>query len=206
MGRKKGMLIIMEKKSLNVLFVGNSYTFFNKMPHTFFVQEAAEAGYEVTVTEITQGGYRLAQYADPKNLHGIRLRTAIEGQHYDIAVLQEQSLNPIKDEEQFLGGVRDVKSLINADKFVLYATWGRNDGSPQLEELGIGREEMTEKLSLAYNKAGKAFGMNVAEVGKAFLEYSENGNKDDLYNPDKSHPSAIGSGIAAKVIFKACLD
>lgn len=192
----------MEVKKLRVLFVGNSYTYFNKMPHTFFVDEAKAAGYDVESTEITAGGYRLCQYADPENNHGKRLRATIDGQHYDFAVLQEQSLNPIKDEAQFLAGVEGVKALIDADKFILYATWGRNDGSPQLEELGLTREEMTEKLSLAYNKAGQIYGMDVAEVGKAFLAYAENADKDELYNPDKSHPSPLGSNIAAKVIWE----
>lgn len=192
----------MEVKKLRVLFVGNSYTYFNKMPHTFFVDEAKAAGYDVESTEITAGGYRLCQFADPENNHGKRLRATIDGQHYDFAVLQEQSLNPIKDEAQFLAGVEGVKALIDADKFILYATWGRNDGSPQLEELGLTREEMTEKLSLAYNKAGQIYGMDVAEVGKAFLAYAENADKDELYNPDKSHPSPLGSSIAAKVIWE----
>lgn len=192
-------------KNLKILFVGNSYTYFNKMPHTFFIEEAERSGYSVESTEITAGGYRLVQYADPENKNGIRLREAIDGQHYDFVVLQEQSLNPIKDEAQFLAGVEGVKALINADKFVLYATWGRNDGSPQLEELGLTREEMTEKLSLAYNKAGELYGMSVAEVGKAFLEYSKEHDKDELYNPDKSHPSPLGSSIAAKVIWDTIL-
>ena len=192
-------------KTLKILFVGNSYTFFNKMPQTAFTEEAEKAGYTVEVTEITKGGYRLSQFADPENEHGKRLRDAIDGQHYNFAVLQEQSINPIKDEAQFLSGVEGVKSLINADKFVLYATWGRNDGSPQLEELGLTREEMTEKLSLAYNKAGELYGMSVAEVGKAFFEYSKDHDKDELYNPDKSHPSAFGSSIAATVIWETML-
>ena len=195
----------MEVKKLSVLFVGNSYTYFNKMPQTFFTDEAKAAGYEVEVTEITKGGYRLCQFADPENEHGQRLREAIDGQHYDFAVLQEQSINPIKDEAQFLAGVEGVKALIDADKFILYATWGRNDGSPQLEELGLTRAEMTEKLSLAYNKAGQLYGMSVAEVGKAFLAYAEKADKDELYNPDKSHPSPLGSSVAAKVIWEEML-
>ena len=190
-------------KTLKILFVGNSYTYFNKMPHTFFIEEAEKSGCKVEVTEITAGGYRLIQYADPENKNGIRLREAIDGQHYDFAVLQEQSMNPIKDEAQFLKGVEGVKELIDADKFILYATWGRNDGSPQLEELGLTREEMTEKLSLAYNKAAQIYGMGIAEVGKAFLEYSATRDKDELYNPDKSHPSPVGSALAAKVIAEA---
>ena len=167
-------------KTLKILFVGNSYTFFNDMPQTFFTEEANASGYDVRVTSITKGGYRLVQFADPENEHGIRLRKAIDGQHYDFAVLQEQSVNPITDEAQFLDGVGGVKALIDADKFVLYATWGRNEGSQQLQDLGITREEMTEKLSLAYNKAGELYGMDVAEVGKAFLTYAETGDKNEL--------------------------
>ena len=100
-------------------------------------------------------------------------------------------------------------SLVNAENYILYATWGRNDGSKDLAELGLTRAEMTEKLSIAHNKAAKQFGAKVAEVGKAFLAYAENNDKDDLYNPDMSHPSALGSEIAAKVIFEcimACVD
>ena len=94
----------------------------------------------------------------------------------------------------------ELMSLISADRFVLYATWGRNDGSPDLERLGLSCEEMTEKLSSAYNKAGGLFGARVAEVGKAFLKYAENRDRNELYNPDCSHPSEIGSEIAARVI------
>lgn len=188
-------------KKISVLFVGNSYTFFNEMPETIFPEVATEAGYEVEVTQITQGGYRLCQFADANDEQGKRLREAIAGKHYDCAVLQEQSLNPITNEEQFLEGVRDTMPLISADRFVLYATWGRNNESPDLEKLGLTREEMTEKLNAAYHKAGRLFGARVAEVGKAFLAYAEEKDRNELYKPDNSHPSALGSRIAARVIF-----
>lgn len=187
------------KKSLNILFVGNSYTYYNDMPEAYFKKAAEEAGYHVTVTAITKGGAYLHQYADPEHERGKRLRQEIDGRHYDIAVIQEQSLNPIKDESDFLDGVRDMKALIDAEHFVLYATWGRNMGSATLEELALTRAEMTEKLSLAYNKAAKLYDMRVAEVGKAFLHYEP---RNDLYDEDLSHPSAIGSAIAAGVIWE----
>lgn len=187
-------------KRLNVLFVGNSYTYFNDMPEVYFKRLAEEAGYDVTVTAVTKGGAYLYQYADKEHEQGKILRRTISGVHYDVAVVQEQSLNPINNEESFINGVRDVKALIDADHFVLYATWGRNDGSSNLEELALTREEMTQGLSLAYNKAAELYDMRVAEVGKAFLSYEP---KDDLYDKDKSHPSAIGSSVAASVIFEA---
>lgn len=190
-------------KSFKVLFVGNSYTFYNDMPETIFANEALAAGYKFEVTSVTKGGYRLSQFADPENEEGKRLRETISGKYYDFAVIQDHSLSTIINQPQFFEGIKDVMSLISADRFILYATWGRNDQSEKLNELGITRQEMTEKISIAYNKAAKLYGASVAEVGKAFLEYSMLNNKDELYNPDNSHPSLIGSKIAAKEILKA---
>ena len=192
----------MSEKKLKVLFVGNSYTFYYYMPETLFVEAAAAQGYEVEVTEVTCGGAFLSQFADPEHSEGKSLREAINGKHFDCAVLQDESRDPIENEENFLKGAKGVIDLVDADKFVLYATWGRNDNSPELVDLGLTREEMTEKLSLAYNKAAKLYGAKVAEVGKAFLEYSKNHDVNDLYDEDMSHPSKLGSEIAAKVIFE----
>ena len=55
------------EKGINILFVGNSYTFFNDMPHACFKKIAEEAGYSVTVTAVTKGGAYLYQYADPEH-------------------------------------------------------------------------------------------------------------------------------------------
>lgn len=197
---------VMADKKLQVLFVGNSYTYYNQMPEAAFTDEARSAGYEVEVTAITHGGYRLCQYADPENEEGKRLRETVAGKNYDFAVLQEQSHTPITNEAQFLEGVKDVMSLIDADKFILYATWGRNDGCELLDELGLTSDEMTEKLSAAYNKAAELYGARVAEVGKAFVAYSAFNDKNELYKSDNSHPSAIGSAVAAKEIFKQMVE
>ena len=189
-------------EKLRVLFVGNSYTYYSQMPQNAFTELAKAAGYEVDVTSVTHGGYYLCQFADPEDPEGKRLRETVAGRHFDCAVIQEQSMNPIRDEAKFMAGVEAVKALISADKFVLYATWGRNDGSPDLAALGITRAEMTEKLNDAYHRAGERFGMAVAEVGMAFLAHPD---KDALYDPDMTHPSALGSALAAQVILRQVL-
>lgn len=195
----------MEAKKLQVLFVGNSYTYYYDMPQTFFTDMAAKVGYDAEVTSITAGGYFLSQYVDPDDAEGQRLRAVISGKRFDCVVLQEQSTNAIEDEERFFFGVQQLMELIDADRYILYATWGRNDGSKDLVKLGLTRQEMTEKLSAAYGKAAKRYGAEVAEVGKAFWEYSLTHDKDELYNPDMSHPSALGSEIAARVILEQVL-
>lgn len=187
----------------NILFVGNSYTFYNDMPNSIFAKMARDAGIDVNVTAVTKGGYYLSQFADPKNEHGKRLRDTVAGKKYDCVILQDQSLNPVKNESAFIESVGKMKELLseNASRFVLYATWGRKKGSPQLLELGLDTEEMTKALSKAYRKAGERFGMDVAYVGDEFLRYSAEHPDADLYNPDLSHPSELGSKLAAKVIF-----
>ena len=186
-------------ETFNILFVGNSYTYYNDMPEIYFKKIAEDSGYNVAVTAVTMGGAYLYQFADGEYEQGKMLRQKISGQHYDIAVIQEQSINPITDESGFLNGVGNIKALIDAKRFVLYATWGRNVGSSTLDELGLTSEEMTERLSIAYNKAAKLYSMRVAEVGKAFLQYEP---RKDLYDQDHSHPSPMGSMIAARVIFE----
>ena len=187
-------------KEISVLFVGNSYTHYNDMPKSIFAKLAKKEGYDVKLTQVTKDGYRLCQFADPNTEGGAELRNAICGAHYDFAIIQEQSLNPITNEKEFLDGACKVTDLIPADHFILYATWGRNDESEELAALSLTREEMTEKLSAAYHKAGKLIGARVAEVGKAFLAYAREKDKNELYNPDNSHPSKTGSSLAARVI------
>ena len=193
---------------MKILFIGNSYTFYNDMPEALFTPIAEEAGLQVEVTSVTKGGYYLSQFADPENAEGQRLRETVKGQHYDWIVLQDQSCDPVRDEARFLGGVRDLKALLGeqTDHFVLYATWGRKTGSPQLAELNMTSAQMTDGLSAAYNKAGTLYGMAVAEVGKAFVTYAAAHPDAELYHPDLSHPSALGSAVAAQTILKTILE
>ena len=185
-----------------ILFVGNSYTFYNDMPTAIFAVMAEKAGKAFEVTAVTRGGYCLTQFADPENEEGKRLREVIRGKHYDYVVLQDQSCQAIVNPTAFEAGIGAMKELLQAhtEQFVLYATWGRKPGSDKLEELGLTSEQMTAQLDVAYTRAGEQFGMQVAHVGKAFAAYLTQHPDAELYNPDKSHPSLLGSEIAAETI------
>ena len=190
---------------MKILFIGNSYTFFHKMPEEIFSPMARAEGIDLDVTSVTRGGWFLRKFADPENEEGKRLRAEIEGKKYDCIILQEQSCNPVVDEEDFLRAVAARKALLSdhTEHFVLYGTWGRCKGSEMLAELGLSSDEMTDRLSAAYNEAGDACGMTVAEVGLAFRAYGEENDVTALYEPDRSHPSQKGSEVAARVILDA---
>ena len=187
-----------------ILFVGNSYTYFHDMPECIFAPMAAEAGLDIEVRSVTHGGYKLAWYADPENEEGKRLRAVVEGRHFDYIVLQDHSLSTIENPGEFFDGIRRLKALLQdrTDAFILYATWGRKPGNETLEALGMTNPEMTRHIAEMYDEAGQRFGMRVAHVGKAFAEYTSQHPDAELYFEDLHHSSALGSTVAARTILQ----
>lgn len=190
---------------MKILFIGNSYTYYHDMPECIFAPMAKEAGLDVQVQAVTHGGYKLEWFADPENEEGKRLRSVVEGRHYDCIVLQDHSLSTILDPAGFFGGLRSMKKLLEdkTDRFVLYATWARKPGNETLAELGMTNEKMTRHIAESYDEAGQRFDMKVAHVGKAFAEYAKQHPDEELYFVDLHHSSVLGSTIAAKTILDA---
>lgn len=141
---------------MNVLFIGNSYTYFNDMPK-LFEKLANSNGKDVAAFSVTRGGRRLCEYAQKNDEYTEMLDGLIKTSKYDVCFIQEQSLLPIKDYELFETGVKEIYERVGAkaDRFVLYETWGRKDGNKDLAALGITNREMTKRLSEAYARAAK---------------------------------------------------
>lgn len=188
-----------------ILFIGNSYTYYNDMPMSIFAPLAQSDGETVLVTSVTRGGARLVQHADPDTELGQKLRSAIRGQRFDWVILQEQSLAPIAAPDTFRNGVSLLKAMLepHTEHFLLYATWGRKPGAQFLTESGLTTEEMTRLLAEAYDKMGAEHGMPVAHVGKAFLRYRQEHPDAEVYHEDGTHPSPLGSRIAAETLWNA---
>lgn len=185
-------------KKINILFIGNSYTYYNDMP-TIFKNIAAEQGIDLNVTSVTKGGYSLSQLADITDKYGKLADDTLKTQKFDVTFLQEQSILPITDNAKFLSGATKLNEKIkqNGSKTVLYQTWGRNSNSPDLKSLDLTTASMSKNLATAYQNAAKELSCIVSPVGDAFLDVFENHPSVDLYNPDDSHPSIIGSTLAA---------
>ena len=119
--------------ALKILFIGNSYTYYNDMP---LLLEALcrENGKDVTVTSVTKGARRLMYYQneDPTTL---QLRAALAEGSYDVCFLQEQSVLPAAEPQRFYDGVRLVEQMTrdSVGKYVFYSTWGRKKGHSVLE-------------------------------------------------------------------------
>ena len=190
-----------------VLFIGNSYTYYNDMPQVLFAGLAKEAGFPVEVYSATKGGAKLIWYTDPTKEHYKILADAVEGKSFDWIILQEQSLTPITDVAVFHEGIEALMQLFDgrSKNFLLYATWGRKEGSQKLEDLNLSSQEMTDQLAKAYEIAGEKYGIPVVHVGKVFADYRKQNPEEELYDPDLSHPSLAGSLLAAQEILDVML-
>ncbi len=191
----------------NILFVGNSYTYYSDMPEALFAPMARAAEFPCTVTMVAVGNCTLSRFADETDRAGQKLLDAIAGQHYDMVVLQEQGLRPVTEPEYFDDGLTRLLRLLapQAERFMLYATPGRQDGHSDLAQLGMSSAELTEKLAQAYDAAGEKYGLPVAQVGRAFLAYKAAHPEAELYDPDLLHPSMPGSALAAEEILRVMM-
>ena len=192
------------KKVYSILFIGNSYTYYEDMPTAIFQKIADAAGIEVKVTSVTKGAHTLAKMADPADVYGAQVQRALTGgEPYDYVILQEQSLRPaLESVGEFYQAVRNLAARIRdiGAKPILYATWGRKTGNAKLTENGWTNESMTWKLAAAYDAIGTELNIPVAHAGLAFYDVYTSAPAVELYSADGSHPSYAGSFLAANTI------
>ena len=188
---------------MKVLFIGNSYTYYNDLPGEF-AKICAENGVSAETEMIAAGGYTLAHHASPGNDCGRRVREIAEkGESFDFIVVQEQSVRPAESPEAFYKSLSDFIVLLRGTgaQFVLYETWGRADGSETLTSHGWTHEEMQARLFASYSQAARENGCLLAPCGESFSQAYRRG--EEVFVADGSHPSPLGTHIAAREIFNA---
>jgi len=190
--------ILNKERKAKVLFVGNSYTYYNDMPK-IFESIAKGEGADVEVYSVTKGGYTLEQLADVNDEYGKRADDILGKERFDLVFLQEQSRRPIIAPELFLKGAKalDAKIKANGARTVLYQTWGRKEGNAELYDVASSTREMAEKLADSYESVASELGCTLSKVGQAFLCSYEKHPEAEIYAPDGSHPNADGSYLAA---------
>jgi hypothetical protein len=172
--------------SLDVLFIGNSFTARNNLP-AMIAQLAEGAGLRMNHRLISAGGASLRMHWNkgeaPK---------AIEGGKYDYIVLQEQSTLPIKNALRMHENVRLFDPVIRkaGAKMALYLTWARRH-APQTQQA----------LTEAYESIARETGATLVPVGVAWQRFLAAHDQPVLHDKDQSHPTVAGSYLAACVFF-----
>lgn len=183
---------------MKILFIGNSYTFYNDLPK-LFQSLADENGHSVEYREVLCGGRHLYDFLDRPDEYKAKLDSIMETESFDYVILQDHSVGAMIEPERFHDAVRRMEEKFGdrVKKIVLYATWGRKEGSATLAEHGWTRLGMTETIAREYRACAVANGCAVSPVGECFADVMERSDAIDLYNPDLTHPSYEGSCLAA---------
>lgn len=190
-----------------VLFLGNSYTYYNDLPQ-LLTDLAADMGHVVEIASNTPGGYTLQGHAS----NDTSLDLIAEG-GWDFVVLQEQSQIPsfpdFQVEADFFPAAEYLVNFIrdNNDCAIplFYMTWGREEGDAQNCDNWppvCTYEGMQELLTNNYLEACDLNNSWCAPVGVVWEDVFL-GTSIEVFDEDGSHPSLAGSYLAASTLFVA---
>jgi hypothetical protein len=192
--------------STRVLFIGNSHTYFNNLPHMFaFLSESG--GYPVAVDSNTPPGYALENHCT----NAITLAKISQG-GWDYVVLQENSLYTVIDYYRY-GSM--YPSAIYLDSLIalqgcqtaLFMTWGWRGGG-QRDLNGhysapfADYFEMQDTMTVTYSRLADSLSATLVPAGNAWARAMHTDTTLDLWNQtDNYHPNLMGSYLAACVFY-----
>jgi hypothetical protein len=174
----------------NVLFIGNSFTFYNNGLHNHLRYMMEAGGHEAgTIRAMTISGAYLEEHAPA-------LPAMLESADWDVVILQGHSMEAIDRERlpAFRQAVRSFAGQISDSGAtpVLFMTWARSN-----------LPEQTAALNENYTAAGNDAGALVVPVGLAFERSTNEKNGIALRMEDLRHPTLAGSYLAACTFYAA---
>ena len=174
-----------------ILFLGNSYTFFNRMPA--MVKAMADTkGLRPDVHMHAAPAASLQSHWNDR-----RARSNMEGTAWDFVILQDQSATPVRAPERTMEFGEKWCSLVRAAKGtpILMLTWGKRgaSGTPDPQE--------QKALLETYLKLARREKAALAPVGIAWENCLKRHPGIQLYQPDGRHPTEEGSYLTACVIY-----
>lgn len=208
-----------------VLLLGNSYVFVGHLDQALAALSAGSDA-PLEVSAYARGGYRLAQHLTDLETPGSELATLFAqgcggADPWDFVVLQEQSQIPgfppgQPERDASLAAAAALARHV-ADcgaRTAFFVTWGRRDGDADNPGLFPDFETMQAALDAGYAAMAQAAAEAAPDapppvrlpVGPAFARVAAGPDGaalfPRLYAADGSHPSALGTYLAAAVFHR----
>lgn len=177
----------------SILFVGNSFTFYNNSVYThlrkLLVADDPSSRGKIFLKSMTISGALLSDHRDG-------LMQVLSSREWDVLVLQGQS-RELLDEKTAPGFKSTVRTYSDAIRSrgaepVLFMTWAYAD-----------KPEMSVQLANEFRQLGKKMDIPVIPVGLAFKRALEELPGVVLHAADQKHPSLEGTYLAAAVFYSA---
>lgn len=174
----------------NILFIGNSFTYYNNSLHNHIRALRQAGGHEVgTMRSVTISGARLTAHAPA-------LEAQLQANPWDAVILQGNSMEAIEEDgvAGFNTAIRHYSKAIAATgaDTVLFMTWARTHLPAQ-----------TDVLDAAYTAIGNETGAFVVPAGLAFRASADAHPDIVLRMEDHRHPTLAGTYLAACTFYAA---
>jgi hypothetical protein len=184
-----------------ILFIGNSYTFYNNLPG--MVAGLAKSGARGVETGMAAtGGWTLAAHAG-----AAQTLDKLTSRRWDFVILQEQSQIPSVQRHRSQDMYPAARALVGHIRAagatpVFFQTWAHRGGWPTsgLHDY----ESMQQQIDEGYRGIAQELDVMIAPVGDAWLAARQHHPEWDPWQADGSHPAEQGSYLAA-CVFHATL-
>jgi hypothetical protein len=174
-----------KKDTLRVLFVGNSYVYYNNLAQMIgLITDSMDT--KIICKKSTIGSATLEQHWNGSR--GLKSKQIIAKNKFDIVVIQDNSMWPLehKDSLLFFGHLFCDYIKANGAKPYLYNTWAR-EKTPETQT----------KINEVYSELGKSENATVVPVGASWALARQTMPSMNLFHSDGSHPSALGTFLIA---------
>jgi hypothetical protein len=199
-------LALKPKPVVDILFVGNSFTFTGDMPAQLVNATASDdsAPVQLRVSASTLPGASLGEAWD----RGDALKL-LKSRHFDYVVLQEESAWPFRADAmatyEAIGRWIDAARAAGA-KPVLFETWADQAGGPSYQPGwicdGMTPAAAQTAIAEATDKLAANYGLDVVRVGDRFTAIARTPGAPGLFLDDRHHPSQAGAYVSALMFYK----
>lgn len=192
-----------------ILFIGNSFTYYNNMPD--IVKGFASATQRQVITGMhAPGGVSVGDIAQGNMAHmnNPALFSLIRSRAWDVAVIQDNQGRFVRDSAQFpttslvmqghLNIMDSIKANNSCAKIVLFGGWAWKNGMPPYGNTGI---ESIRRILVNYRVLNDTMKETIAPIGEAWIKAVNYFPAVNLWDPDEAHPSYAGSYLTAAAIF-----
>jgi hypothetical protein len=186
---------------INVLFIGNSHTFYNNMPQMVdrISISQQQAPYKIYTEQVTVGGATLE-----KHWRQEKAAQTIISKPWHYVILQDQSTvmmyrHQRNNSKEYIKKFHRLIKEVGAHT-ILYATWPRQKGNVIYDTFPKGYEYMQQIVDNNYYNIAKSAGTGLVFTSDIW-NFAQK-NNIDVYNRDGNHASLEGSYLIALKFYK----